>query len=118
MDTFVLTKKYTMKHLVVYAHPVAGSVNHQLLNSVLESLKGHEVEVRDLNQLAFNPVLSSEDLAGQRRGEVATDVKTEQDFIREADVITFIYPIWWAGLPAILKGYVDRVFSYGFAYRY
>ena len=49
-------------------------------------------------------------------GKTPDDIKTEQEFIAEADVITFIYPIWWTGLPAILKGYVDRVFAFGFAY--
>ncbi|MNR24162.1 FMN-dependent NADH-azoreductase 2 [compost metagenome] len=51
-------------------------------------------------------------------GKVTDDVKTEQDFITWADQIIFIYPIWWTGMPAIMKGYIDRVFSYGFAYRY
>src|SRR5690606_34398140 len=79
---------------------------------------GHEVMVRDLYLLNFNPVLSLEDLAGQANGQVSDDVKQEQDHIACADCITFIYPIWWTGLPALMKGYIDRVFSYGFAYRY
>ncbi|WP_211320009.1 NAD(P)H-dependent oxidoreductase [Dyadobacter jejuensis] len=41
-----------------------------------------------------------------------------QSFIAWADCLTFIYPIWWTGMPAIMKGYIDRVFSYGFAYSY
>jgi NAD(P)H dehydrogenase (quinone) len=49
---------------------------------------------------------------------VSADVALEQEFISWADFITFMHPIWWTGLPAILKGYIDRVFSYGFAYRY
>ncbi|MGQ0452172.1 NAD(P)H-dependent oxidoreductase [Bacillus sp. SS-TM] len=48
----------------------------------------------------------------------AEGIKDEQEHISWADSITFIYPVWWAGLPAILKGYVDRVFSHGFAYAY
>ena len=109
-----------MKNLIVYAHPNSGSLNHFFKQTVLQSLQesGAEIEVRDLNQINFNPVLSLEDMNGQRMGKVADDVKTEQDFITWADRIIFIYPIWWTGMPAIMKGYIDRVFSYGFAYRY
>ncbi|MCC8116562.1 MAG: NAD(P)H-dependent oxidoreductase, partial [Planctomycetes bacterium] len=47
---------------------------------------------------------------------IPPDIKREQDAVRKADVVAFIHPIWWFGLPAILKGWIDRVFSYGFAY--
>ncbi|MDW7693021.1 NAD(P)H-dependent oxidoreductase [Flammeovirgaceae bacterium SG7u.111] len=109
-----------MKHLIIYAHPNEHSLNGHLKKIVLDQLiqQRHEIKVRDLYQLNFNPVLSLEDIAGQRKGEVYEDVKTEQNCITWADSITFIYPIWWTGLPAIMKGYIDRVFSYGFAYRY
>ena len=109
-----------MKNLIVYAHPNSGSLNHFFKQIVLESLQesGEEIAVRDLNEINFNPVLSLDDMNGQRMGTVADDVKTEQDFITWADRIIFIYPIWWTGMPAIMKGYIDRVFSYGFAYRY
>ncbi|MDQ0593652.1 NAD(P)H dehydrogenase (quinone) [Chryseobacterium ginsenosidimutans] len=109
-----------MKHLIIYAHPNEISLNHHLLQTVIDSLqaKNHEIQVRDLYQIHFDPVLSLEDMAGQRMGKVAADVKQEQDCIAWADHITFIYPIWWTGMPAIMKGYIDRVFSYGFAYRY
>lgn len=109
-----------MKHLIIYAHPNTQSLNGHFKKAVIEHLStsGHEVKVRDLYQLNFNPVLSLDDIAGQHKAQVAEDVKTEQDFISWAECITFIHPIWWTGLPAILKGYIDRVFSYGFAYQY
>ncbi|MDN3596842.1 NAD(P)H-dependent oxidoreductase [Zunongwangia endophytica] len=109
-----------MKHLVIYAHPNEQSLNGHLKKVVTEHLtqNGHEVILRDLYQLNFNPVLSLEDMEGQRIGRVNEEVKTEQNYIVWADCITFIHPIWWTGLPAILKGYIDRVFSYGFAYQY
>lgn len=109
-----------MKHLIIYAHPNSQSLNGYLKQTVVDHLSysGHEVKIRDLYQLDFNPVLKLKDLEGQRKGQVAEDVKIEQDYIVWADCMTFIYPIWWTGLPAILKGYIDRVFSYGFAYRY
>lgn len=109
-----------MKHLIIYSHPNPNSLNSYLKNVLVELLESNnnEVMVRDLYALNFNPVLSLEDMAGQRHGLVAKDVKLEQDLITWADCITFIHPIWWTGLPAIMKGYIDRVFSYGFAYRY
>lgn len=109
-----------MKNLIVYAHPNPASLNHFFKQTVVESLQksGQEIVVRDLNQINFNAVLSLDDMHGQRMGQIANDVKTEQDFITWANRIIFIYPIWWTGMPAIMKGYIDRVFSYGFAYRY
>lgn len=109
-----------MKHVIIYAHPNPQSLNSLFKNTLVEHLQqnGNEVVIRDLYQLNFDPVLSLEDMAGQRKGHVADDVKQEQQHITWADSITFIHPIWWTGLPAIMKGYIDRVFSYGFAYRY
>lgn len=109
-----------MRHLIIYAHPNENSLNHHLLETVSESLQSenHEIVIRDLYQINFNPVLSLEDIRGQRMGKVSDEVKTEQDYISWAEHITFIYPIWWTGMPSIIKGYIDRVFSYGFAYRY
>lgn len=109
-----------MKHLIVYSHPHKESFNQAILETVTSALtaKGHEVTIRNLYQIGFNPVLSSEDTDAMRAGNIPSDIKTEQDYITNADVITFIFPIWWTGLPAIIKGYVDRVFSYGFAYVY
>jgi NAD(P)H dehydrogenase (quinone) len=107
-----------MNHLIVYAHPHPESLNHAILNTTISTLKnnGHDVFVRDLYELNFQPVLQPEDTAAMKEGHTPKDIKTEQEFINDADVITFIYPIWWTGLPAILKGYVDRVFAYGYAY--
>lgn len=109
-----------MKHLVVYAHPDSGSFNHAILDTTVKALqsKGHEVVVRDLYAIGFQPVLKPSDTDAMKAGNIPADIKTEQDHISAADAITFIYPIWWTGMPAILKGYIDRVFAYGFAYAY
>ncbi|KPE49355.1 NAD(P)H-dependent oxidoreductase [Chryseobacterium indologenes] len=109
-----------MRHLIIYAHPNEQSLNSHLLRTVTESLElqNHEIRVRDLYHIGFDPVLSIADMQGQRAGTVSEDVQKEQEHISWAEQITFIYPIWWTGLPAIMKGYIDRVFSYGFAYRY
>lgn len=109
-----------MKHLIVFAHPNNQSLNAQLKNALIEHLQrlNHNVQVRNLYQINFNPVLSLEDIKWQRQGKVTEEISREQDYIKWADHITIIHPIWWTGLPAILKGYIDRVFSYGFAYQY
>lgn len=70
--------------------------------------------VRDLYAINFQPVISSSEVIGG----IGEDVVREQEFLQWAEVITLIYPIWWTGMPAIMKGYIDRVFSYGFAYKY
>jgi len=108
-----------MNYLIIYAHPNPGSFNHAIMETITEELRhnGKGVKIRDLYQMGFNSVLKSEDFANMQRGSVAQDVKEEQEFIRSADVMIFVYPLWWAGMPAMLKGYIDRVFTEGFAYR-
>jgi len=108
-----------MKYLILYAHPNPKSFNHAVLETVRDSLAkaGKEVSVRDLYAQNFNPVLSANDLAGMMQRQLQHEVKAEQEFVGSADVIVVIYPLWWAGMPAILKGYIDRVFTEGFAYR-
>jgi NAD(P)H dehydrogenase (quinone) len=107
-----------MKSLVIYAHPNPFSLNHSIKVEVVRLLKakGDDVKVSDLYEMEFNPVLMPEDFNLIFSGTVAEDVKVEQDKIRWADRIIVISPIWWTGFPAILKGYFDRVLTYGFAY--
>lgn len=107
-----------MKYLIVYAHPNPASFNNAILVTISEELKksNKNFEVRDLYGLHFNPVLSADDLAAFQNGEVPQDIKTEQDYILSADTLIFIFPIWWSSMPAMLKGYIDRVFSLKFAY--
>lgn len=109
-----------MKHLIIFAHPNESSLNAAMKNWIVQRLEKQqdEVQVRDLNKMCFNPVLSHDDMLGQLKGTVDAEVMREQALITWADQLIFVYPIWWTGMPAILKGYIDRVFSYGFAYRY
>lgn len=79
--------------------------------------RGWNVTVRDLYAIGFNPVLSASDLAMLHRGETPAEIEKEQRYLKQADVVTFLYPMWWSGFPAILKGYIDRVMAYGFAYK-
>jgi len=107
-----------MKYLIIYAHPSAASFNHAILETISEELKksNKDFKVRDLYKIGFNPVLSAEDLAAIQKGAVPHEIKTEQDYIRTSDTLIFIFPIWWSSMPAMLKGYIDRVFSLKFAY--
>jgi NAD(P)H dehydrogenase (quinone) len=109
-----------MKILVVLANPKNPSVSRQLCDVFCESAKarGHDVLLRDLYAMGFNPVASAADLSGNLRGEVAPDVAEEQAHVLWADLIVLVHPIWWIDRPAILKGWIDRVFALGFAYGY
>jgi NAD(P)H dehydrogenase (quinone) len=107
-----------MKVLVVYAHPNPQSFNHAILESFTKGLveAGHTYEVVDLYAIKFNPCLSGEDFVVFMQGKVPDDVRAQQEKVSQADGLVFIHPVWWSGQPAILKGWVDRVFSMGFAY--
>lgn len=109
-----------MKHLIIFAHPNRqNSFNQAILNACLEEsvAQGVETKVRDLYAMNFNPVLSLDELVGSKQQVVPKEIRQEQEMIDEADLITLIYPLWWMGYPAILKGYLDRILSHGFAYK-
>ena len=107
-----------MKNLIVLAHPNKESFNAAIAKKFEKQLKnkGEEVVVRDLYELGFDPVMTWDEMNELRNGSIKEDVQIEQTFVKECDNIIFVYPIWWTSMPAILKGYIDRVFSYGFAY--
>jgi NAD(P)H dehydrogenase (quinone) len=109
-----------MRHLVVFSHPSPESFNAQVCRAYVQELQArdHDVVLRDLYAMAFDPVLRREDIDAARRGEAAEDIRVEQGHVRWAQVISFVSPIWWISWPAMLKGYVDRVFALNFAYRY
>lgn len=107
-----------MKYLIVYAHPNPKSFNHAILETISGELKKKKKEftVRDLYKIGFDPALSAKDLSAIQDGAVPKDIKREQNYITKADILIFIFPIWWSAMPAMLKGYIDRVFSLKFAY--
>lgn len=109
-----------MKYLIIYTHFNDKSFNHAILESVEASLKKNnkDFEVLDLYAEGFDPVLSKEGYFEARKGDTSSIILKEHERIKKADVLIFVYPVWWVGMPAILKGYIDRVFSYGFAYKY
>ena len=108
-----------MKHLIIYSNPDKKSFSHDIREFIRDySIRnGHQVEVRDLYEIGFNPVLGLNELEKLDRGETCPDVRREQEYLDWADLVTFIYPIWWE-IPAMMKGYFDRVFAYDYAYTY
>lgn len=107
-----------MNHLVIVAHPRTESFNMQVMRTYADELRqrGHQVVERDLYRIGFNPVLTEADFVAIERGMPPPDVINEQEMIKAADVLTFISPLWWRSMPAMMKGYFDRVFSHDFAY--
>jgi NAD(P)H dehydrogenase (quinone) len=107
-----------MDYVIIYAHPGPKSFNRAILERVESILRKAKktFEVRDLYASRFNPSLGANEIYPAGHVKIPQDVEREQNFIREAAAMIFIYPIWWFGMPAILKGYIDRVFSEGFAY--
>jgi len=108
-----------MQHLIVVAHPAASSFTMALTRSYSAELEklGARQQTYDLYRMGFNPVLNAEELLPLGSNRSANlDVTKAQDAIRAADVLTLIYPLWWMSMPAMMKGFVDRVFARGFAY--
>lgn len=107
-----------MKALLVYAHPNPASFNAAMLQTALQTLgeMGYATQVSDLYAMGFDPVLSGPELVKSLSLEYAPAVLDEMEKVRWADVLIFQFPDWWYGFPAILKGWVDRVLAYGFAY--
>ena len=101
--------------LVVISHPRKNSLNHAIKDSVISGLKqsAAQVRVQDLYDEGFNPVLH-----GLQENEKDSVTCAMQANIAWADGIVFVSPIWWANVPAMLKGYFDRVFTEGFSFYY
>lgn len=109
-----------MKVLIVYAHPNPNSFNHAILETAVETLRvnKHAARVKDLYAENFNPLLDRDMLASINQGVIPADILREQQDLSWAEGLIFIYPLWWFDRPAILKGWFDRVFTNGFAFRY
>jgi NAD(P)H dehydrogenase (quinone) len=107
-----------MQNLILLAHPTKGSFCHSITERVQQTLQELDVDtnIRDLYAMKFDPVMTDEDIEKSKQNDLPAEIKTEQKLILDADFITLIYPVWWGGMPAILKGYIDRVFTYGFAF--
>jgi len=123
-----------MNVLIVLAHPEPASFNAALKNVSVDTLTalGHEVAVSDLYRMGFSPVLGADDFPQRNRADFldlsheqehawahnahSDDVRAEQAKVAAADVLILHFPVWWFSMPAILKGWAERVMSRGFAY--
>lgn len=123
-----------MNVLIVYAHPEPKSFNAAMCRRAREALvaAGHEVTVSDLYAEGFTPVAGrhdfttvadsarfhyqSEQAHAARNDGFAPDLAREQARVAAADLVILQFPLWWGGVPAILKGWGERVFAYGFGY--
>lgn len=118
--------------LIVFAHPEPKSMNGLLKNKAVEILTnfGYQVKVSDLYAQKF-PMVGKEDFSffnsdffdlqqvqaeAQRLSQQPKFIQQEQDKLTWADIVIFQFPLWWYSVPAILKSYIDNVFSVGFAY--
>ncbi|MFJ8310954.1 MULTISPECIES: NAD(P)H-dependent oxidoreductase [unclassified Streptomyces] len=122
-----------MKTLIVHAHPEPKSLNSSLKDLAVSMLEGagHEVRVSDLYAMNWKAVVDAVDYGADassplrvardsgrafKAGTLTPDVRAEQEKLLWADTIVFQFPLWWYTMPAILKGWVDRVFTHRFAY--
>ena len=106
-------------HAVILCHPDPDSFNAAVAQRYCETVRenGQTAVLRDLYQMGFDPVLHSDERPQTNDIVFAADVAAEIEEIRGADVFVLIYPIWFGTPPAMLKGYVERVFGAGFDHR-
>lgn len=107
------------QYLVVLAHPLRSSLTHAVSGAVVQELEaqGHRVELADLAAERFDPVFGPADHAAYSgHGAVPADVVAEQARIDRADHLVLIFPVYWWSMPALLKGWIDRVFISGWAF--
>jgi len=108
-----------MKCLVVVAHPLADSLCHTLARAAIEALSaaGHDVEVEDLYRAEYSPSLTvSERQSYYCPPFDASAVRSQIGRLLSAEAIVLVFPTWWFGFPAMLKGWFDRVWAPGIAY--
>ncbi|WP_405161958.1 NAD(P)H-dependent oxidoreductase [Nocardia sp. NBC_01499] len=106
--------------LLVVSHPDHQSATWAIARAVEQGIQADgntTATTHDLTAAGFNPVFTAADLAVHRLlGDVPADVRREQELIESADVVAVLFPVYWWSLPALAKGWIDRVFSRGWAY--
>ena len=111
-----------MQVLVVLAHPNDDSLNHSIAAVACTALRdaGHDVDLLDLYALGFGAAMSREEREAYHSGMPVLDpmVAEHADLVRRAEALVFVYPTWWSGLPAILKGWIERVLVPGVAFTF
>jgi NAD(P)H dehydrogenase (quinone) len=109
-----------MHILLVFCHPAPDSFQHTILEDLAARLgrDGHTLQTLDLYAEGFDPVLDLDGWRAHRQGQAhaAADISAHIAALREAEGLIFVYPTWWYGLPAMLKGWIDRVWQPGVAF--
>jgi NAD(P)H dehydrogenase (quinone) len=107
-----------MKHALVIAHPSPSSFTLAMARAYAGALAehGHDAVVRDLYRMDFDPRLQASEIPGPAGFAPAEDVKAEREILHDVTSFAFFYPVWFNAPPAMLKGYIDRVFGMGFGY--
>ncbi len=110
-----------MHALIVLAHPLASSLSHsivtQIAEGIIQSNPDNSVEIADITKEGFDPRFSIADIAAfHKEAPPPADVIAEQARIDRADALVLVFPVYWWSMPAVLKGWIDRVFSNGWAY--
>lgn len=107
-----------MRVLVVHCHPDPDSFVAAARDRALTGLAtaGHEVRVRDLYADGFDPVLTADEHRTHTQPGVPAELREHADDLRWAEALVFVYPTWWSGQPALLKGWFDRVWAAGVAW--
>ncbi len=105
-----------MKILLINGHPDKESYNHALAAAYMEGAGNSGAEVQEINigELDFNPNLGC---GYRKRTELEPDLVKAQESIKWADHIVWVYPVWWGSVPALMKGFLDRVLLPGFAFK-
>lgn len=106
--------------LIIYAHPNKDGHTGKILKEVDKYLKSKKQSyvLVDLYKMKYDPVLHDEEHYTSGGKRVSAQTKKIQSLIKEHKKIIFIYPTWWGGMPAILKGMCDKVFTSGFGFKY
>ena len=108
-----------MKFMIILDHPREESFNRAVAERVRKTLgtEGHQVDFLNLHAENFDPVLRSGDLEVYTRGEYRDPLVGEyQKRISDSDHLIFIFPVWWEAMPALMKGFFDKVFLPGWAF--
>lgn len=106
----------TKKILIINGHPDKESFNFALAAAYKKGAETSNAEVQQINirDLEFNPNL---EYGYRKRTHLEYDLLEAQAMIKWADHLVWIYPVWWGSVPAIMKGFIDRVFLPGFAFK-
>jgi NAD(P)H dehydrogenase (quinone) len=110
-----------MKTLIIYTHPKSQESHSSTILHEVKSIlkeKNYEYDVVDLYEINYDPVLETDELYSASPCKTRKEEKEFQEKISQADKLIFIYPVWWGTMPAMLKGFIDRVFTSGFAFKY